>query len=119
MRIVTVSSGATTTHALISGTDGSRYQGAAGVATFTASARRGHPRPTTIAPPTAAVVMKNWRRSMPAFSTPAVIASEIVFGVIVSPLARLRLGPSSLGDALRLARQYLIALAPRGRRRLE
>src|SRR5262245_5541732 len=36
MRIVTVSSGATTTHALISGTDGSRYQGAAGVATFTA-----------------------------------------------------------------------------------
>src|SRR5438309_2370763 len=63
-RIVTVSSGAIVIQALISGTVASRYQGVGATGIFAASAPGGIQKPRTIAPPTAAVVVKNSRRSI-------------------------------------------------------
>src|SRR5207248_2224897 len=63
-RMVTVSSGAIVIQALISGTVASRYQGCAATGTLAASALGGSQKPRTMAPPTAAVVARNSRRSM-------------------------------------------------------
>src|SRR2546422_4924911 len=63
-RIVTVSSGAIVIQALISGTVASRYHGVGATGIFAASALGGIQKPRTIAPPTAAVVVRNSRRSM-------------------------------------------------------
>src|SRR5215510_14389617 len=63
-RMVTVSSGAMVIQALISGTAASRYQGWAATGTLAASALGGSQKPRTIAPPTAALVARNSRRSM-------------------------------------------------------
>src|SRR5262245_19559554 len=62
--MVTVSSGAIVIQALISGTVASRYQGWAATGALAAAALGGIQKPMTIAPPTAAVVVRNSRRSM-------------------------------------------------------
>src|SRR4030095_2633132 len=64
MRIVTVSSGAITIHALTSGVAGSSYQTALGV--VCASARCGTQNPSTKAPWAATTVARNSRRLTPA-----------------------------------------------------
>src|SRR5216117_329473 len=76
-RIVTVSSGAIVIQALISGTVASRYQGVGATGRFAACAFGGIQKPRTIAPPTAAVVVRNSRRSM------SVLFSD-VFSLMVS-----------------------------------
>src|SRR5438132_4343735 len=63
-RMVTVSSGAIVIQALISGTVASRYQGWAATGILAACALGGSQKPRTIAPPAAAVVVRNSRRSM-------------------------------------------------------
>src|SRR5256885_10532247 len=98
-RIVTVSSGAIVIQALISGTVASRYQGVGATGIFAASAPGGIQKPRTIAPPTAAVVVKNSRRSI------SVLFSG-VFSLMMSSLtdhaARLRDGwPGEYGDRFR------------------
>src|SRR5437762_3366016 len=82
-RIVTVSSGAIVIQALISGTVASRYQGVGATGTFAACAPGGIQKPRTIAPPTAAVVVRNSRRSM------SVLFSD-VFSLMVSSLTTQR-----------------------------
>src|SRR5213593_1887847 len=85
-RMVTVSSGAMVIHALISGTVASRYQGWAATGTLAACALGGSQKPSTIAPPTAAVVARNSRRSMSVVFCGAVFPSgfSLVFSVMVS-----------------------------------
>src|SRR5712691_7443010 len=68
IRIVTVSSGPIVSHALISGTTGSRYHGSALVArsvemSAASACRGGIQKPSIMPPPTTAVVVRNWRRS--------------------------------------------------------
>src|SRR5439155_10572132 len=74
-RMVTVSSGAIVIQALISGTDASRYQGWAATAALAASALGGIQNPRTIAPPTAAVVVRNSRRSISVLFSATVFPS--------------------------------------------
>src|SRR6266702_1348067 len=74
--MVTVSSGAIVIQALISGTIASRYQGWAATGTLAASALGGSQKPRTIAPPTAAVVARNSRRSISVVFSGAVFFSD-------------------------------------------
>src|SRR5438874_3172095 len=93
-RIVTVSSGAIVIQALISGTVASRYQGVGATGTFAACALGGIQKPRTIAPPTAAVVVRNSRRSM------SVLFSG-VFSLMVSSLTTQRgCAMDGLADAM-------------------
>src|SRR6266850_741291 len=104
-RMVTVSSGAIVIQALISGTVASRYQGWAATGTLAASALGGIQKPRTIAPPTAAVVARNSRRSISFVFSGAVFPSGCsgFFSLMMSSLfnfaARLRGGlPDESGD---------------------
>src|SRR5918996_1314959 len=95
MRMVTVSSGAITIQALISGTAGSRYQVAP--CWVEASARfGGSQRPKTIDPPTAAVALRNSRRRIPARSTLAIIR---VVMFVLAVMATSCLGGHHVGGA--------------------
>ena len=75
IRIVTVSSGEMTIHALTSGVCGSSYQAAA--ACVCALARGGTQKPSTKAPCAAATIARNSRRSMPERSSPATSLHEV------------------------------------------
>src|SRR5436190_4097789 len=77
--MVTVSSGAIVIQALISGTVASRYQGWAATGALAAAALGGIQKPMTIAPPTAAVVVRNSRRSM-----------SFLFSLMIPPLTAQR-----------------------------
>src|SRR5437667_10188699 len=94
-RMVTVSSGAIVIHALISGTVASRYQGCAATGALAACALGGIQKPMTIAPPTAAVVVRNSRRSM------SVLFSD-VFSLMVSSSSTTQRGRAmdGLADAM-------------------
>src|SRR5437660_3051264 len=102
-RMVTVSSGAIVIQALISGTAASRYQGCAATGTLAASALGGSQKPSTIAPPTAAVVARNSRRSISVVFSGAVFPfnwSE-VFSLMMSSLTTQRGGAvDGLADAV-------------------
>src|SRR5437867_12184084 len=108
-RIVTVSSGAIVIQALISGTVASRYQGWAATGALAASALGGIQKPRTIAPPTAALVVRNSRRSILVLFSAAVFPSDCFFSLMMSsPIrtaARLRGGlPGGYDDRFRIGR---------------
>src|SRR4051812_19254654 len=78
-RIVTVSSGATTTHALTSSTGVSTAQTAPSGAATCAAARPGIQKPMTSAPVAAAVAIKSRRE------TSGVVRSEAIRSLLLSP----------------------------------
>src|SRR5215471_5214907 len=115
--MVTVSSGAIVIHALISGTVASRYQGWAATGPAAASALEGSQKPRTIAPPTAAVVVRNSRRSISLGFTVLAFTSGAVFPsgcsgfcsiIVVSPLT------SQRGRAMDGLADTVIGSAPAG-----